>query len=46
MCPSRESKIQSVSYVDNFLSFAIVLDTRVYVYNLADLRLIDAMDTC
>lgn len=24
----------------------VVLDTRIYVYNFADLRLIDAIDTC
>ena len=24
----------------------VVLETRIYVYNFADLRLIDAIDTC
>ena len=24
----------------------VVLDSRIYVYNFADLRLVDAIDTC
>jgi hypothetical protein len=29
-----------------FIRVVVVLEQRVYVYNFADLRLIDAIDTC
>lgn len=43
---SSFAKISKKTLIYNSSRVVVVLEGRVYVYNFADLRLIDAIDTC
>ena len=47
MYPCSQSQIRRVRSPNSvYCRVVIVLDSRAYVYNFGDLRLLDAMDTC
>jgi hypothetical protein len=42
----RKDKYKHINYLIKQYRVVVVLENRIYVYNFADLRLIDAIDTC
>lgn len=48
ICKSSQTKKGQVFIFSSFYLYrvVVVLENRIYVYNFADLRLIDAIDTC
>ena len=43
--PCQQTRLR-LTYCDYFISVVVVLAVKTYVYNFADLTLIDCLDTC